>query len=67
MKKIQADYLMILYFKDLYLYLAKNKMPSTKKAIQKGGNISRKIDTARFIIVQTDMYTQKGNSNVGDT
>ena len=32
-KEIQADYLTSTYFKDLYLYLAQNKLPSTKTAI----------------------------------
>ena len=31
--EIQAGYLISLYFKDLYLYLAHNKLPSTKSAI----------------------------------
>ena len=35
MKEIQAGYLISPYFKDLYLYLAQNKLPSTKTAIQK--------------------------------
>ena len=33
--KIQAEYLISSYFKDLYLYLAQNKLPSTKTVIQK--------------------------------
>ena len=32
-KVIQAGYLSSLYFEDLYLYLAQNKLPSTKAAI----------------------------------
>ena len=32
-KEIQAGYLIIPYFKDLYLYLAQNKLPSTKTTI----------------------------------
>ena len=34
-KEIQAGYLVSPYFKDLYLYLAQNKLPSTKTAIHK--------------------------------
>ena len=34
-KEIQAGYLNSLYFKDLYLYLSQNKLPSTKSAICK--------------------------------
>ena len=32
-KEIQAGYLISQNFKDLYLYLAQNKLPSTKTAI----------------------------------
>ena len=32
-KEIQAGYLVSPYFKDLFLYLAQNKLPSTKTAI----------------------------------
>ena len=34
-KEIQAGYLISPYFKDLYLYLAQNKLPSSKTAIHK--------------------------------
>ena len=34
-KEIQAGYLNSSYFKDIYLYLAQNKLPSSKAAIQK--------------------------------
>ena len=34
-KEIQAGYLVSPYFKDIYLYLTQNKLPSTKAAIQK--------------------------------
>ena len=34
-KEIQAGYLVSPYFKDIYLYLAQNKLPNTKTAIQK--------------------------------
>ena len=35
LKEIQAGYLNSLYFKDTYLYLAHNKLPSSKAGIQK--------------------------------
>ena len=38
-KEIQAGYLFSAFFKDLYLYLAQNKLPSTKQS----GNISNSI------------------------
>ena len=34
-KEIQAGYLVSPYFKDIYLYLAQNKLAITKTAIQK--------------------------------
>ena len=34
-KEIQTGYLNGLYFKDIYLYLAQNKLPSSKAVIQK--------------------------------
>ena len=34
-KEIQAGYLNSLYFKDIYLYLAKNRLPSKKAAIKR--------------------------------
>ena len=34
-KEIQTGYLISPYFKDLYLYLAQNKLSSTKTAICK--------------------------------
>ena len=34
-KHIQARYLVSSYFKDIYLYLAQNKLPSNKSAIKK--------------------------------
>ena len=34
-KEIQAGYLNSPYFKDIYLYLAQNKLPSSKTVIRK--------------------------------
>ena len=34
-KEIQAGYFISPYFKDMYLHLAQNKLPSSKTAIQK--------------------------------
>ena len=34
-KEIQAGYLSSSYFKDIYLYLAQNKLPSSKAVIRK--------------------------------
>ena len=50
-KEIQAGYLNSLYFKDIYFYLAHNKLPSSKAGIQKVEAIVREIHIIRFIII----------------
>ena len=55
-KEIQVGYLVSSYFKDIYLYLAKNKLPSTKTAIQKVETLAQKyilLDSLLFKIVCT--------------
>ena len=42
-KEIQARYLTSSHFKDIYLYLSQNKLPTSKAAIRKVEIISRKI------------------------
>ena len=41
-KDIQAGYLVSSYFKDIYIYLAQNKLPSTKSAIKKAVALAEK-------------------------
>ena len=41
-EEIQAGYLQSSYFKDLYLYLSKNKLPSSKMAIKKVETLAEK-------------------------
>ena len=50
-KEIQAGYLTSPYFKDLYLYLAQNKLPSKRSAIHK-------IETfvERFILLDSLLF-----------
>ena len=55
-KDIQAGYLVSSYFKDIYLYLAQNKLPSTKSAIRKIEALAEKyisLDSLSFKIVST--------------
>ena len=55
-KEIQAGYLISPYFKDLYLYLAQNKLPSTKTAIYKVEALAEKyilLDSLLFKMVTT--------------
>ena len=52
-KEIQAGYLCSPYFKDLYLYLSKNKLPSSKPAIRKIETLAEKyvlLDSLLFRI-----------------
>ena len=41
-KEIQAGYLCSPYFKDLYMYLLQNKLPSSKSAIRKLETLAEK-------------------------
>ena len=55
-KEIQAGYLISPYFKDLYLYLTQNKLPSTESAIQKVDTLAEKyilLDSLLFKLVIT--------------
>ena len=55
-KEIQAGYLSSSYFKDIYLYLAQNKMPSSKVAIRKVEVLVEKyiiLDSLLFKIIST--------------
>ena len=55
-KEIQAGYLTSPFFKDLYLYLAKNKLPSKRSAIHKVENLAERfilLDSLLFKLVTT--------------
>ena len=55
-KEIQAGYLISPYFKDLYLYLAQNKLPSTKTTICKVKMLAETyilLDSLLFKLVTT--------------
>ena len=55
-KDIQAGYLVSSYFKDIYLYLAQNKLPSTKSTIRKKEALAEKyilLDSLLFKIIST--------------
>ena len=52
-KEIQAGYLYSPYFKDLYIYLSQNKLPSSKPAIRKIETLSERyvmLDSLLFKI-----------------
>ena len=55
-KEILAGYLISSYFKDIYLYLAQNKMPHTKTAIQRVETLAERymlLDSSLFKIIMT--------------
>ena len=55
-KDIQAGYLINSYFKDIYLYLGQNKLPSAKSAIRKIEALAEKyilLDLLLFKIIST--------------
>ena len=56
LKEIQAGYLLSSYFKDIYLYLGQNKLPSNKTAIKKVKALAEKyilLDSLLFEIVSS--------------
>ena len=55
-KEIQAGYLSSSYFRDIYLYLAQNKLPGSKAAFKKVEALAEKyilLDSLLFKIVST--------------
>ena len=55
-KDIQAGYLVSSYFKDIYSYLAQNKLPSTNLVIRKIEALAEKyilLDSLLFKIVSS--------------
>ena len=65
-KEIQAGYLCSPYFKDLYLYLSQNKLPSSKVAIRKLEILAEKYVFTRFIAVQ-DIIRERDHSPTSTT
>ena len=54
--EIQSGYLIISYFKDIYLFLAQNKWPNTKTTIQKLETLAERyilLDSLLFKIITT--------------
>ena len=67
-KEIQAGYLVSSYFKDLYQYLAQNKLPNWKTAIQKVQKLAeRYIYIIRFFIIQNYYRSQEIDSIISYT
>ena len=63
-------YLVSSYFKDIYLYLAQNKLPSNKSAIRKIETLAEKyilLDSLFLTYYQVQKKRHCGISHTGDT
>ena len=58
-KEIQAGYLTSPYFKDIYLYLAQNKLPSTKMAVQRVNSLAEKYIILDSLLLKTITTPEK--------
>ena len=58
-KEIQAGYLNIPYFKDLYLYLSQNKLPSSKGAMHKIEALSEKYILLDSLLFKLNIEKEK--------
>ena len=66
-KEIQAGYLSSSFFKDLFVYLAHNKLPNKKTAIHTGFNLITKLYLARSVAIQVDHNTRQRKSPVSNS
>ena len=58
-KEIQAGYLNSSYFKDMYLYLAHNKLPSSKAGIQKVEALAEKYVLLDSLLFKISTMSEK--------
>ena len=66
-KEIQVGYLVSPYFKDIYLYLAQNKLPSTKTAIHKVETLAEKHILLDSLLLKLATVSEKRNSVISHT
>ena len=66
-KETQARYLNSLYFKDVYQYLAQNKLPSKKAAIRKVELLVEKYILLDFLLFKFNNYFSKRDCPFGDS
>ena len=62
-KEIQAGYLNSPHFKDLYLYLSQNKLPSSKSAIRKIEALSEKYILLDSLLFKLNVEKKSSISN----
>ena len=58
-KEIQAGYLTSPYFKDLYLFLSQNKLPSKRSTIKKVETLAKSFDLLDLLIFKLVTITDK--------
>ena len=67
MKEIHTDYLIIPNIENLYLYLAQNKLPSTKTPIHTVEALAEKYILLHSLLFKLVNTPNKGNSTIGHT
>ena len=65
-KEIQVGYLCSPYFKDLYLYLLQNKLPSSKSAITKLETLAEKYVVLDSLLFRISPERDSSSSNTRD-
>ena len=66
-KEIQAGYLTAPFLKDIYQFLAQNKLLSKRNAMHKSRNTIRKVYLTGFLTVQADYSTGQTEDAIGNT
>ena len=66
-KEIQAGYLSSPYFKDLYLFLSQNKLPSKRSSIKKVETLAENFILLDSLIFKLVTTPGQRNSIIGDT
>ena len=66
-KEIQAGYLSSPYFKDLYLFLSQNKLPSKRSSIKKVETLAENFILLDSLIFKLVTTLDKEDSIIGDT
>ena len=65
-QEIQVGYLCSPYFKDLYLYLVQNKLPSSKSAIRKLETLTEKYVILDSLLFRISPEKKTSSSNTRD-
>ena len=66
-KEIQAGYLNSLYFKDIYLYLAQNRLPRKKVAMKRVEKLAEKYILLDSLLFKLTTIPGKETSTLGNS